>query len=332
MADLILPRTLAVYDPLGGTPEPLMTGHDGVCVHTMAGSMAGTDAWFHRDGWGGTESTVGVAGSGFCKQWVPWNRQADANLDGNPRWLSIECADKGESFPPGDQGNDGPPLTNAQINKIVDLCVLWCRKESHRNCPSHWTCHKEGIPARFINNSCERGIGVHRHGIEPWRKDGCPKWSGSGGKICPRTVRMNQVKNIIVPRVAAKLSGKGDIDDMPTFAELIKALDSPGNDYREAVGRSIKREFDTKEFTDAVVKAVNQANIGGPFLAWTGDGTIYLVDDARQSKRQVRGWDNVHMESFLGARHDGKFVHSDNKEHPKPFVLPKEYLDSIPIV
>lgn len=189
MADLILPSSLAVWDPLGGTPEPLMTGHNGVCVHTMAGSFAGTDSYFHQDGWGGTESTVGVAGDGRCKQWVPWNRQADANLNGNPRWLSIECADLGESFPPKSTWSDeSPPLTTAQINKIVDLCVYWCRVETHAACPSTWTCHSQGIPARFINNSCERGIGCHRHGIDPWRNTSCPRWSLSSGKICPRSV------------------------------------------------------------------------------------------------------------------------------------------------
>lgn len=214
MSDLILPASLAIWDPLGGTQEPVMTGHDGVCVHTMAGSFVGTDAYFHQDGWQGTESTVGVAGSGFCKQWVPWNRQADANLEGNSRWLSIECADKGEGFPLGELGNDGPPLTAAQIDRIVALCRYWCSVEAHRNCPTSWTCHREGIPRRFVTSSCERGVGVHRHGIDPWRKAGCPHWSSSAGKICPRTVRLEQVKNIVVPRLAGPVPTPA-----PTFLE-----------------------------------------------------------------------------------------------------------------
>jgi hypothetical protein len=229
MVDLVLPASLAVWDPLGGTLEPVMTGHDGICIHTMAGSFAGTDSMFHQNGWGGTESTVGIAGSGFCKQWVQWNRQADANLEGNARWLSIECADAGETFPPISQANDNnPPLTIAQINKIVDLCVYWCKRESHSACPSSWTCHQSGIPARWINNSCERGIGVHRHGIPgfPEYKSGCPKWSESAGKICPRTVRMNQVRDLVVPRVAAALDNTGDDELNQIQADQLTNIDT----------------------------------------------------------------------------------------------------------
>jgi hypothetical protein len=232
MADLILPASLAVWDPLGGTLEPVMTGHDGICIHTMAGSFAGTDSMFHDNGWGGTESTVGIAGSGFCKQWVQWNRQADANLEGNARWLSIECADAGENFPPVSQATDeNPPLTAAQINKIVDLCVYWCDVRNHANCPTTWTCRQSGIPARWINNSCERGIGVHRHGIPgfPEYSSGCPKWSSSGGKICPRSVRLRQVRDLVVPRVAAALNNTGDDELNDTEKAQLANIDKVAN-------------------------------------------------------------------------------------------------------
>jgi hypothetical protein len=200
--DLVLPPSLAVWDPLGGTPEPLMGAHNGIVVHTMAGSFAGTDNYFHQNGWSGTESTVGVAGSGFCKQWVPWNRQADANLDGN------ECADYGESFPPSSTASDeSPPLTDAQVAKIIDLCVYWCRPESHAACPSTWACRTRGIPARYIATSCEYGIGVHRHGIDPYRAINCPRWSLATGKMCPRAVRLRQVRDVIVPEVVRRLTG-----------------------------------------------------------------------------------------------------------------------------
>jgi len=208
VADLVLPPTLAVWDPLGGTPEPLMTGHDGICWHTMAGTFVGTDAYFHNDGWGGTESTVGIAGSGYCKQWTPWNRQADANLEGNPRWLSIECADYGESFPPASTASDeSPPMTEAQLEVGIQLCVYWCDVRNHAACPASWRCHSEGIPARFIASSCERGIGCHYHGIEGrGLVAGCPRWSSSPGKICNRLVRLRQVRDRVVPEVQRRLA------------------------------------------------------------------------------------------------------------------------------
>jgi hypothetical protein len=238
MADLILPSSLAVWDPLGGTPEPSMTGHDGVCVHTMAGTYVGTDSWFHQNGWSGTESTVGVAGDGRCKQWVPWNRQADANLEGNSRWLSIECADLGENFPPSSTWSDeSPPLTDAQVDQIVDLCVYWCRKETHAVCPSTWRCHNEGIPARFIATSCERGIGCHRHGIDPWRDEDCPRWSLASGKVCPRSVRFRQVRDVIVPRVRAALGAAPTIPELEEAEMLVCAPEGSSAIFLFAAGK-----------------------------------------------------------------------------------------------
>jgi hypothetical protein len=199
-----------------------MGGHNGIVVHTMAGTFAGTDSYFHQNGWSGTESTVGVAGSGYCKQWVPWNRQADANLDGNWDRLSIECADYGETFPPSSTASDeSPPLTDAQVAKIIDLCVFWCRPESHASCPSTWACRTRGIPARYIATSCEHGIGVHRHGIDPWRALSCPPWSLAGGKICPRSVRLRQVRDVIVPEIVRRLTGTpgGKDDKMYAFVK-----------------------------------------------------------------------------------------------------------------
>jgi hypothetical protein len=196
-----------------------MTGHDGIGIHTMAGTFVGTDHMFHDGGWSGTESHIGVAGSGFAKQWTPWNRQADAMLDGNPRWLSIENADFGESFPPASTASDtSPPLTDAQIDRIVALCVYWCDVTNHQQCPPTWTCHKVGIPPVFVTSSCARGIAGHRAGIDPWRPDNCPHWSKFGGKICPRKVRLDQVRDRIVPRVAAALGHHPEEnDDVPHF-------------------------------------------------------------------------------------------------------------------
>lgn len=207
MGDLILPSSLAVWDPLGGTPEPMMSEHKGVIIHTMAGTFVGTDSYFHQNGWSGTESTVGVAGDGRCKQWVPWNRQADANLEGNPTYLSSENADGGETFPPLSTATDeSPPLTAAQLETNIRLLVYWCDVRNHRFCPATWRCHSEGIPPVFMGTSCDRGIGTHRHGIDPWRAANCPRFSASDGKICPRSVRYRQVRDVIVPEVRRRLA------------------------------------------------------------------------------------------------------------------------------
>ena len=36
----------AVHKPLGPQTEPRMTGHDIVCLHTMAGYLSSTDRYF----------------------------------------------------------------------------------------------------------------------------------------------------------------------------------------------------------------------------------------------------------------------------------------------
>lgn len=243
MADLVAPSTISVWDPLGGTPEPPMTGHDGILYHTMAGSFAGTDSWFHQNGWSGTESTWGVAGSGYCKQWVPWNRQADANLEMNARYLSVELADAGESFPPLSTANDeSPPMTAAQIERCVKIGVYVCDVRNHRNCPATWACHARGIPPVWMGDSCDAGIGVHRHGIDPWRlrwsggRD-CPEASKSDGKICPRSVRLRQVRDQVVPEIARRLNAPQEEDwfDMATKADLDAVIKANLDDIAAAV-------------------------------------------------------------------------------------------------
>lgn len=70
-----------------------------------------------------------------------------------------------------------------------------------------------------------------------------------------------------------------------------------------------------------------------PFLAWTGTGPIYVIGGSeRQTKRQVRGWDNVDVEVWLGTASDGVFKHTDGRQHPQPFELGQAYLDSLPTV
>lgn len=233
MGDLVVPSWLATYDPLGPPPgEPLMTGHNGLVYHTMAGSFVGTDAWVHQDGWSGTEGTFGIAGSGFCKEWVPWNRQADHALDGNKDRIGFEFADAGESFPPLSSASDeSPPMTAAQLEKGVQLAVYLCDVRNHQQCPSTWRCHSEGIPVRFIANSCERGIGCHFHGIEGrGLVAGCPRWSLSKGKICNRMVRLRQVRDYIVPETARRL-GRTPLPPAPVDTgddDLTAIINQPG--------------------------------------------------------------------------------------------------------
>lgn len=175
-----------------------MDAHDVVCVHTMVGYLAGTESMFRQDGWTGTESHFGVGGpadgalDGTVYQWVDTDDQADANLQGNHRLISIETSDG------GDETN---PWSDAQLDAITGIIV--------------WACQTYDIPAALIADSTpgQRGIGYHRQGIDPWRVAGGEKWSNANGKVCSGDVRIGQLVDVVLPRVQAQVGGPGPVSD-----------------------------------------------------------------------------------------------------------------------
>jgi hypothetical protein len=215
----------ASFELLGTQAESRMTSHDIICVHTMVGTLAGTDAMFEHDGFGGTESHFGTGGDGACIQWQDLAYSADANLDGWARIISIENADMGAPFPTWG-GSDVPRFSEPQADRLTDLLRWLCSVEAHADCPASWTCHREGIPAQFIPDSKpgRRGIGVHRQGcdgnfpappsIYAGRVPGGEKWSSALGKVCPGDRRIDQLVNEIIPNLQE--------DDMPAYTEWSK--------------------------------------------------------------------------------------------------------------
>ncbi len=185
----------AEWDPLGPQTQPRMARHDIVCVHTMAGTFLGTDDYFHQNGYGGTESHFGLAGSGRLKQWQDLDFTADANYEGSDRVISIETADMGESFPAWG-GSDVPEWTDRQIDVLVAAI--------------RWLCDRYDIPKQLVASSApgQRGIAYHRQGIDgnftgPYkgRQGVGERWSKSGGKVCPGDRRIRQLIEIVIPRV-----------------------------------------------------------------------------------------------------------------------------------
>lgn len=172
-------RPLSTNPSIEGPCEPEIG-----CLHTMVGSLWGTDAYFMKEGYGGTESHFGVGYDGQVIQWQDTLYQADANLNGNDRVISIETADKGPGFPAW-TGSNVPAWTNAQVNAIARLLV--------------WLNKVHGIPLVLIPNTAEssEGIGYHRQGIDPWRCSTCERWSTAYGKVCPGDRRVNQIPGII---------------------------------------------------------------------------------------------------------------------------------------
>ena len=220
---------LADFDPLGPQTEDRMTSHDIICWHTMVGSLSGTDAFFEADGYGGTESHFGTGGAGEkVKQWQDLAFTADANLDGNPRVISIENADKGPGFAAW-SGSNVPAFTGKQLAQLIDLTAWLCSKEAHSACPSSWLCHQVGIPPVLIPDSKpgRRGIGYHRQGIDgslpDMRVPGGEVWSSSRGKICPGDRRVAQLKAAI-PEIAKLVNPPNEPVSTPRWDASVTAL------------------------------------------------------------------------------------------------------------
>lgn len=249
--------------------EPQMRGHDIVCLHTMAGYLTSTDGLFRSGGWDGTESHFGVGGrwgpdlgghlDGAVFQWQDLLYQADANLDGNPRVISIETADNATG--------EIQPWTPAQIESIVRLVDWLCSPQAHDQCPPTWLCHQIGIPRVLVADSCpgRRGIAYHRLGIDhstgdpnaaggPWRRPACERWSKATGKVCPSDARIAQTRQTIVPRVAARQLE----DDMPLTDDDLEKVEST---VRRVLNEGTGRGQSSWAGTSAATLATAQAGI-----------------------------------------------------------------------
>src|SRR5690349_8733598 len=150
----------AVWKPLASNwaTHPALTRHEIVCIHTMVGSLSGTDSYFRSGngaGFAGTESHFGTGPNGEVTQWQDTSRQADANLNGNGRIISIENADFGLGFPKWNTNDGGavPAFTAAQCEAIAQI-LAWCNKE-------------HGIPLVLVpdSKSTRRGVAYHAQGV-----------------------------------------------------------------------------------------------------------------------------------------------------------------------
>jgi hypothetical protein len=196
-----------------------------VVVHTMVGSLAGTDDYFRQNGYGGVESHFGVGHNGEVWQWQDTNRIAEANYRGNHRIVSIETADRGTGFPAW-TGSNVPPWTGAQVDALAKLIAFLCN--THR------------IPCEPVPDSKpgRRGVGYHRLGIDPWRVPDGEVWSTARGKVCPGDRRIAQLLDVI--DAARLLLGK-PVDQAPSSGAYCR--------YEERSERVMKlQQFMTRVF------------------------------------------------------------------------------------
>lgn len=192
--------------PLGAQTERMLQRKDIICIHTMVGFLYSTEQMFLAGGYKGTESHFGIGGKwgsdrdrgldGVVWQWQDTDYEADANLEGAHRVLSIETADNAPRLP-----EDILLWTPKQERAIVDLIVELCIKYD--------------IPPVLIPDTKpgRRGLAYHAQGCSPNVVNGGERWSTSAGKVCPGPARIRQFKNVIIPAVQRKLS-IGELIDM----------------------------------------------------------------------------------------------------------------------
>ena len=160
------PADLTYNDPFptanGAYGSGAMTG---VVMHTMAGNLPGTVAWFNNPA-SQASSHFGIAQNGGIHQFGPigkgWISSAEAA--GNPSWYSIEHADNGDP---------AIPLSVEQITASAQLVEVLSRFA--------------GFPLQVSNSTSEKGYGTHAMGGAAW----------GGHTSCPGTVRAAQRQQII---------------------------------------------------------------------------------------------------------------------------------------
>ena len=147
-----------------------------VIVHTMVGSLLGTDQLFRTKS--GLESHFGIGAptdgadlDGVIFQWMDTDRRADANLNANAFAVSIETSDGGD---------ESRPWSPKQLDALIRLIGALC--DHH------------GIPRRICDRADGSGLGWHV-------MFGAPGPWTPVAKTCPGPVRIAQLKDTVFPAV-----------------------------------------------------------------------------------------------------------------------------------
>lgn len=145
----------------------------GVVVHIMAGTLAGTEAWF-RNPQAQASSHFGTGKAGALYQWVDTADRAWAQAGGNATWLSVE-----------NEGKGGDELTEAQLESNAEV-LAWAHK-------------RYGVPLRLAKSTSDAGLAYHALGGAAW----------GGHTSCPGPRIVAQLPQI-VSRAKRIVEGESD--------------------------------------------------------------------------------------------------------------------------
>ncbi|MCX9192259.1 hypothetical protein C3Y87_12705 [Carbonactinospora thermoautotrophica] len=196
-----------------------------IICHTMAGTLSGTDAWFRR-GDVGVETHFGIGRGGRLYQWMDTTVRADGNYKANRRpdgtgAISIET-----------EGYASEPWTQAQIDMLVRLHVWLMRTHT-------------SIGRRICRTADDPGLGYHT-------MFGAPGPWTPVAKDCPGKKRIQQWREVVVPRVLAALKEEDMTAD--EIAAAVWNAEFGRGDRRVTAGRMLA---ETREDAHAVREALD---------------------------------------------------------------------------
>lgn len=290
-----------------------MKSYDAAVLHTMVGSLAGTDSMFQQGGTVGTESHFGIGEHGEIYQWVDTAYTADANYLGSAHVISIETADYGGSFGRWNTSGDNVPYWNsAQIAAIVKVLV--------------WVHKTHGIPLRATKSVTERGVGYHAQGVPnnglPSRLRGTKyQWSKYPGKVCPGKKRISQIPEIV------RLAQGGTVpDSVPKpKKEGILGMSNYSSTVLNAVQRLTRNKFTTLKTSKGAHSIITHT--GDPFLSEVqvtlsglkpGEtAQLRFINASYKKGTKTKNYEYYRKSEFLGTTGNTYISHVQLGQQPK---------------
>lgn len=240
----------AIWEPITGRSR---LGNKPVRMTVHITAVRATDIYGPNKGPGGTYAHCHNSRNGQFRQHQELNRMSQADLDGNGETVSIE-----------NEGREGDPLTEAQIDNLARAfahCVL-----------------ELGVPNRIATVDDTRGLAWHRLGVSgnfgvykasdmtTWSAAQTGRrWTKARGKTCPTNNVIRQIPEIY-RRAQEYIGGKGSapapIPDlggliMATVSEIAYAVNAYKNerqDKRDVYGITLDTDKNVAKLLAAVEK------------------------------------------------------------------------------
>jgi hypothetical protein len=165
-------------------------------VHSIVGPWTARRTYEYWRDSTNLESHFGIGYAGDIAQYIGTETRADANAAANRRpdgtgAISIETASNLTAT---------DPWTEQQVEELIKVGV--------------WAHQRHGIPLRLCRSATDPGFGWHKM-FDAWNP---------AAHSCPGPARIEQFKKVVFPGIVARAAGTSEEDDMPTAAEVAKAV------------------------------------------------------------------------------------------------------------